>query len=250
VKKWIIGSVLLGSLVVTLALVLPDVPPKAELRVIGTVIRDGVDWYELELTNHTSHDLHYMGYEPTDPHWEYLFWEGGEWKEPLGYRCGHGLGPQTLAPNSSVRFTITRPLSIPYRFGVNLRDPDYTYGKVRELEWLPDRIRTWAEDWQKDWLHKRWLETVTWTTPLDPVPYSPAEELVRAALEDGVVMDFANLLEEDPFAEGPPNLDPSSDPFAPSGADPFAPARGGMAPAAPSLLNPFAPAPVSASTSP
>lgn len=248
-KKWIISGVLLSSLAAALALMMPDVSPKAELRVVGTVIWDGVDWYELELTNHTTHNMQYLGYQPTDPRCEYLYREGGEWKEPQGYRCYHGLGPQTLAPGGSIRFVTSRPLSTPCRFGVNLRDSGYEYGKVHELEWLPERLRNWAQDWQKEWLHKRWLETVTWTPALDPAPYSPAEELVLAALEDGVVMDLENLFEEDPYAAGPPHFDPRTDPFAPTAADPFAPASGGMAPAAPAAADPFAPAPV-VSTSP
>ncbi|RBP39812.1 hypothetical protein DES53_109240 [Roseimicrobium gellanilyticum] len=244
-KKWIVGGVLLCSLATALSLVMPDVSPKAELRVVGTVIRDGVDWYELELTNHTTHELHYMGYEPTDPRFVDLYWEGGEWKELSGYRCGFGLGPQTLAPGTSIRFVTNRPLSTPSRIGVNLRDSSYAYGKVHELEWLPDRLEKWAQDRQKEWLHKRWLETVTWTPPLDPVPYTAAEQLVLEALDDGVVMDLENLFEEDLLAAGPP----VGDPFAPAPADPFDPAVGGMAPA-PAGSDPFAPAPVSASTSP
>jgi hypothetical protein len=234
VKKWIIGGVLFGTLGVGLALVKPDKSPKAELRVVGRVMWEGMDLYELELTNRTPHDLQFLGFEPSDPRCEYLYWEGGEWKEPPGYRCGFGLGPQTLASGGSIRFTSGRPLDTPCRYGVFLRGREYTSGKVHKLEWLPEWLRTKAVTWQEDRLHKQWLEAVTWTSSLAPVPHTAAELMAREALEAGVVMDWENLMEKDPYAAGPPNFDPRTDPFAP--------APGGMVPA-PAGADPFAPSP-------
>lgn len=168
-KRAALVAAVLALLIVCAAQFPGDPPLRAELNVLGTKVKDGRTYYELEMVNPFAHPLIYYGFGEEHPVTCRDVLLAGTWGNADFLVCGVGIEAQSLPAHAKRRFLVFPSDDVANRVGVDLASPDRKPDGIVTLEWLPEKWKRTFVKWQYDRISRKRRQNLAWSERMEPI---------------------------------------------------------------------------------